>query len=400
MGDCADGEAKDCIMFSTADWNEPYWTNKQHTSMELMRQDWRILYIESVGLRSPNFQSKKDWSRLLVRLYRGLFCLFFGARKVEKAIWVLSPLMVPAAHRYNTIRKLNNLLLVFSIRRFNKSNKTTDPVIWTYHPYIFSVLSALKYCKLVYHNVDDNSAVPGIDTSYYQQQEELLVKKADVVFVTMETLRKRCAKWNKNTYFHPNVVDYEHFSQAITNADLPNHLSEISKPIVIYHGVLSDFKLDFELLYRAAQLRKDLNWVLIGEEREGQSNKTLRNLSKLPNVKLVGYVPYDKLPSYLKGADIGVLPSLINHYTDGMFPMKYFEYIASGLPVVSTPLAFTKIVNAGLEIGENTDSFLQAINAQLKRKKLTPDESKAIIADNSWRERTIKMLEILKASNN
>ena len=80
-------ESKDCILFATADWDTPYWTNKQHTTRELAKRDYRVLYVESVGLRRPRLGSARDYSRIVRRLKRGLR----GARRVEDRIWVLSP---------------------------------------------------------------------------------------------------------------------------------------------------------------------------------------------------------------------------------------------------------------------------------------------------------------------
>ncbi|MEP2944620.1 MAG: glycosyltransferase [Lentilitoribacter sp.] len=396
MGKSLNTDGYDCILFSTADWDEPYWTNKQHTTMELMRHNWRILYIESVGLRSPNFQSKKDWSRLITRLFRGLMCLVFGARKVDMSVYVLSPLMIPGTHHFPLFSKFNNYLLKFSIKRHCRSKRKQKSIVWSYHPYIHKLLDGLSFDKLIYHNVDDISVVPGIDGTYFRRQEDALIKKADVVFTTMETLKERCIQLNPRTYFHPNVVDFDHFSKASMNSDLLNPLKDISGYKLIYHGVLSEFKLNIPLLLEMAKLRSDLNWVFIGEEREGQNNATLTKLAQLPNVHLLGYRPYEELPAYLNGAHIGLLPSLVNDYTNGMFPMKYFEYIASGLRIVSTPLAFTKTHREGLEIGDDAQSFLKAVDIQLQKRKFNVDESRLIVGDNSWQMRTKKMLSILE----
>jgi len=90
----------------------------------------------------------------------------------------------------------------------------------------------------------------------------------------------------------------------------------------------------------------------------------------------------------------GVLPTLLNDYTRSMFPMKFFEYLAAGLPVISTPLDFAKEPRAGLEVGGTVDAFVAAIEKQLARGKLSADESLAAVGDNTWEHRLDKMLTI------
>ena len=91
-------EPESCVLFSTADWAAPYWTNKQHTAALLGKRGTQVLYIESVGLRAPSASSGKDWSRLGKRLVTGLRSLLMGPRHVQANVWVLSPLVIPFKH--------------------------------------------------------------------------------------------------------------------------------------------------------------------------------------------------------------------------------------------------------------------------------------------------------------
>ena len=103
----AEHPGKDCILFATADWDTPYWTNKQHTAAHLAKAGWRVLYVESIGLRPPKLGSGTDWGRIFRRLWRGLR----GPRQVSKNLWVYSPLLVPFRHDHPWIRTLNRSLL-------------------------------------------------------------------------------------------------------------------------------------------------------------------------------------------------------------------------------------------------------------------------------------------------
>ncbi|MDR3213580.1 MAG: glycosyltransferase [Azoarcus sp.] len=390
---------KHCILFATADWDEPYWTNKQHTASELARQGWRVLYVESVGLRSPGMASRRNWKRLWRRLKAGLHTLIFGARQRRKNIWVLSPLAIPAQHHRPFVGWLNRTLLQGMLRRFIETQQFAKPLIWTYHPYMLDAIAAIEPRTLLYHCVDDLAAVPGVDAEAFRQAEQKLLEKADAVFATSKPLAEHCAHLNPNTHFLPNVADADHFGRALEPGPIPDDLAAIPEPRLVYHGVLSDFKVDFALLRKAAQLRPDWHWILIGEEREGQKSGLLAQLAELPNVHLMGHRSYETLPDYLRGIQVGILPSLINDYTRSMFPMKYFEYLAAGLPVVSTPLEFTQTHRAGLEIAQTAEEMINAVERQIQRGRFFAKEVSNMIADNTWRTRTEKMLETIMPGN-
>lgn len=386
----------DCIMFATADWDEPYWTNKQHCAKALSEMGIRVLYIESVGLRAPHTGSGRDWARVFNRLRKGIQCFLLGAPKRAPGIWVLSPLMIPAAHSHPVLGRLSRLLLSLAIKRSLLGKRFTRPLTWTYHPFMLEILAGKLKGKLLYHCVDDLAAVPGVDVKAFRQTEEILLRQADVVFATAKSLAERCKQINPNTHFLPNVVDAKHFGQALQGGPLPPEIKSIPEPRLVYHGVLSDFKLDFTLLLDAVQMRPEWHWVLIGEEREGQCNEYVATLRKQPNVHFLGYRSYDSLPNYLRGMQVGLLPTLINEYTHSMFPMKYYEYLAAGLPVVSTPLSFTQDIHNGLELGHGADGFVQAISRQLLRGRFTRDDVSCFIGENTWEVRTAIMLKQLK----
>jgi glycosyltransferase involved in cell wall biosynthesis len=387
---------RDCILFSTADWDEPYWTNKQHMARELAGRGWRILYIESLGLRAPQLGSSRDWKRILRRLKRGVVAFLGGPAQVEQNIWVLPPLVLPGLHHWGIARWFNRKILDFTIRRFMGRHEFDQPVIWTYHPMMLDVIGSIGHGPIVYHCVDDVSAVPGIHQENYKTAEINLLKRADRVFTTALPLKEYCEKFNPKTVYFSNVVDFEHFASGdINTEEEPPDLKEIPRPRLVYHGVLSDYKVDFQLLLDAVATNKDWHWVIIGEERQGQKSPFVEQLREMKNVHFLGYKSYKELPRYLHGMDVGLLPSLLNEYTRSMFPMKFYEYLASGLPVVSTPLDFTKGINEGIVSAAGSEKFVNGINQQLMRGRLTANESYKFVGENTWQQRTTKCLQYL-----
>ncbi|GAA6140492.1 glycosyltransferase [Hydrogenophaga sp. 5NK40-0174] len=394
--------ARDCVLFATADWDTPYWTNKQHTAVEMAKLGWRVLYVESVGLRAPNLRSGMDWGRIARRLWRGLR----GPRKVQDNIWVISPLTIPFKHGSTWVRAFNQGYLAWTIRRFLNRQGFSSPLIWTYHPFVLQTLEQLRLghaeeasSQVVYHCVDDLSAIPGVDKAAFNAEEVRLLERADAVFTTATSLRDKCARHNSNTHLYPNVADPVHFGKALQPGPLHPSLAGISEPRIAYIGALSDFKVDFSLLHEVALARPDWQFVLVGDEREGQHNATLRDLSSLPNVHRLGYQPYAALPELLRGIQVGLLPTLINEYTRGMFPMKYYEYLSAGVPVVSTPLEFTQATRTWMEVADNASGFVQAIDKQLKTAAGQRDQVSLAIGDNTWGARMSAMLSRIPTQN-
>lgn len=383
-------EPKDCILFATADWDAPYWTNKQHTAQHLAKQGYRVLYVESIGLRAPTISSR-DLSRIWRRLKRGLKAPY----QVEHGLWVMSPLVIPFKHEWSIVRRINQGLMRWRIKRFMQRNGFDVPIIWTYHPFVLETLQGIHHDKLVYHCVDDLSVVPGIDLAAFNAEEKRLLENAALIFTTSESLQQKCSALNANTHFFPNVADVNHFGQAREDGPLPDDLAAIPRPRIGYIGVLSDYKVDFSLVLEVARCRPDWHWVFIGEEREGQNSDLIAALAALPNIHFLGYRPYSRIPHYLRGFDVATLPTLLNDYTRAMFPMKYFEYLAAGVPVVSTPLEFTARFHAGMEIGADAQAFLIAITRQLERGRLSDFEALNALGDNTWDRRLGKMLSLL-----
>jgi glycosyltransferase involved in cell wall biosynthesis len=349
--------------------------------------------VESIGLRAPTM-SGRDMRRIWQRLKRGLR----SPRLVEPGVWIMSPIALPFKQHWLLMRAINQGWLGLRIKLFMLRHGFKLPMVWTYHPVMLGAIAALPHGPLVYHCVDDLSAIPGIDTLAFNQEEQRLLTQCQTVFVTSQSLKEKCGPFNDNTHYFPNVADVDHFGQALQPGSVPDDLAAIPSPRIAYVGALSDFKVDFELIHDVASARPDWSWVLIGEEREGQHSPWVGKLHSLPNVHFLGNKPYQQLPDYLRGIDVGTLPTLLNDYTRSMFPMKYFEYLAAGVPVVSTPLEFTKTCHSGLELAETSKDFRLGIQAQLNYGRIDSESANAFVGDNTWSARLRKMLNVLRES--
>ncbi|MCX7124800.1 MAG: glycosyltransferase [Gammaproteobacteria bacterium] len=382
--------SKDLILFATADWAEQYWTNKQRMADQFSDHGFRVLYVESFGLRSPG-TNKKDLKRLFRRLWSGLR----PAKKIKNNLWVLSPLLIPRWQNA-TIAKLNYFLLTAQLKLFKLFHQFQSDLIWTYHPYVEPLLKPLNAKKVYYHVVDNITAVPNVDAKSYHAVEEKFLSQVTAIFVTSVPLKDYYESLSKKipVYYSPNVVDVDHFAKARVSQKQPNDMQSIPRPRLLYYGVLSDFKIDVELLITIAQQRTEWELIFIGDEREGQDSQLLQALKNLPNVHFLGYRAYADLPPYLSAVNVGILPLLDNSYTRYMFPMKFFEFLAAGLPVVSTRLNALVPYQNLFSVADNAYEFITAIECSLCNKKqgLSIEEMEA---QYSWKARMKQVLEII-----
>jgi len=226
--------------------------------------------------------------------------------------------------------------------------------------------------------------------------ERKLLARADVTFTTSHSLQDRCsAIAGSRSHYFGNVADISHFGAARSIQALPPELERIPRPRLGYIGALSDFKVDFNLLTAIVDQRPDWQLVLIGDEREGQADQQLADLAKRESVHLLGWRPYGELPRYMAGLDVALLPQLINDYTQAMFPMKFFEYLAAGLPIVSTPLDAIRDYKSLYRLALDPASFVDAIRATLGNKPVRLALDDPILLQNCWDTRLDDLLGII-----
>jgi glycosyltransferase involved in cell wall biosynthesis len=381
--------SRDVVLFSTADWDHPFWTNKQHVASQLAAEGFRVLYIESLGLRRPTAGSR-DLGRIGRRLRRALG----GLRRVNDNLWIGSPLALPW-HGNRLARSLNERLLRWWLKRQCRRLGFQRPIVWTYNPLVGPLIESLDRSLLVYHCVDDLSAAPHMPAEVLHEAERDLARAADVNFATSRPLEARLAAIKPDaTHFLANVADYDHFSRARATGPIPDELAAIPRPRLGFIGAISNYKVDFELIATVARARPDWHWVLIGQVGEGQPDTTAEPL-RLPNVHLLGPRQYSRLPDYLRGFDVATIPARANPYTAAMFPMKFFEYLAAGVPVVASSVPALAEFSRACELTRSPDEFVAAVARVLGGQRPVAEYCDELARQFTWEWRMGQMLEIL-----
>lgn len=317
-----------CVGF--ADWETENWTNQQQLMSRLAREN-RVLFIESLGLRRPTV-SARDLSRMARRLKRGLRPL-----GEKDGVHVLSPLVIPF-HGRKAVRKLNALLLRRAVRKAAHRLGIERPILWGYVPQALALLEPLQPCCVVYHCVDDIAAHDRIDGDAFARAERLFAARADLVIASSPPLAERMRELATNVRLMPNVADTELFASALEDGPVDPALNALPRPRIVFVGAVSAVKVDLELLGELAELRPEWSIVLVGPVGLGDPSTDVSELSAKANVHLLGHREPSELPGLLRGADAGLIPYRMNRLTASIFPMKVYEYLAAGLPIVATLL--------------------------------------------------------------
>ena len=382
--------APDILLVSTADWDNPYWTNKQHVALELNARGHRVLYVESQGLRRPTATTKDAW-RILRRLVRG----FTPPRQVRDGLWIWSPLAIPL-QEHAVVRWINRTLTQLGVTFWTAALGLRPQILWTYSPLTTEFYRLDRYPLTVYHAVDDIKAQPGMPREVIARAEQDLATRCHLVFTTSENLQSNLSRLNPNTYYFPNVADFRHFSTALEpGLAIPADLACLPAPRIGFVGAVSSYKLDMQLIADIARRRPDWTFVFVGEVGEGDPLTTVDAFAGLDNVKLIGGRPYATLPAYLKGFDVAIIPSLLNEYTKSMFPMKFFEYLAAGKQVVTTPLQALQSFSAFVHMGEDATSFEASVENALAGHGPALAKRLTLAREHTYEARTEKMMRIV-----
>jgi len=278
-------------------------------------------------------------------------------RKVGGNLYVLSPFMLPFQGN-KIIDTLNKCSVIFSVRFFRRILGFGNILTWTTVPNVAGIAGKLGEKLIIYNCTDDYSLWPGGNRDLIMAQEKALLKKADLVFASSDSLFENCSKLNKNTYLFPHAVDLRHFEKADRSC-VPHDLKTVPHPIIGFFGLLYE-KINFNLLVKVARSYPDTSLVLIGKQ-----GIDLSYLKDEKNIVLIGQVPFGDLPKYAVHFDVGLMPYVLDDEIRKSAPLKLKEYLALGLPVVSVEVKDVHKYGNLVYIARNSDDFIKKVGLAL-----------------------------------
>jgi glycosyltransferase involved in cell wall biosynthesis len=363
---------QDMLCFSH-DWNgDPL--SKTHL-MRLLARHNRVLWVNSIGYRAPT-ASAADARRAFKKLAAAVKPI----QQPEPNIFVLNPIAIPA-YGVGAVRTLNRHLLRLQVLRAMRRLGFGRPINWVFNPAASLIAGSLGEKMLIYYCVDEYTAFSGVPSQSLADMEDRLLRRADVVFASAERLYRSKARVNPNTHLVRHGVDYQHFRKALDPAtEVPEEIARLPRPVIGYFGLMSPDWVNVELLAHVARHFRGGSLVLLGKVA-----MDLAPLTALPNVHVLGRKPYASLPAYCKGFDVAVIPFPISEVTLNANPLKAREYLAAGLPVVSTPVPEVEVLGC-CRIGRTPEAFAAEIEAALADAGPSAARS-APLASESWEAR-------------
>ncbi len=343
----------DAVLLYAPPWSGPTRFSKHHLASFLARRGGRVLYVEA-PLTPLGLRRGRAFAAELRETLR-------PPEEAEQRVWVrryFVPVPYHAATRLTSRRAANRVgqsLLAPVLRRDIARLGLRRPVLIAGLPHAADVLSRVPSSLVVYHCADDYAHVRGFPDTLPAVEADLC-RRADLVVTTSETLCQTRARFNPNTYWIPNGADVEHFA---TPASPAGDLAALRRPIVGFVGGLSEW-VDLDLVADLARQRPNWTFVLVGPVGIDTSR-----VQALPNVRLLGPRPYADLPAYLSAMDVGLIPFKRNEVTFHADPIKAYEYLAAGLPVVASDMPALRRLTHVLSLAASPDEFLSNLTSAL-----------------------------------
>ena len=356
----------DIVCYITREWE----IVPRRPHMTALAQFGRVLVVQvPMNIFSPLQKPRKflKWLMGTDRLTQASETLFLARP------WMVVPYGI--AFRFPWLRGLNRWFVARHIRGFIKKLDFQAKAALIFDPAQVFLTGLAREELLCYEIVDQYASYIGLSDAQRQQiirEEEDLLRKADIVFVTNSCLYDEKSRLRSHTYVISNTADVELFAQAqAPETSVPPDLEGIPKPRIGFIGNINEI-FDYELLTTLSSRHPQWSFVLLGRvngAKEFRRSPSFRALLAQPNVHHLGWRDYPMLPSYLKGFDACLLPDVYNDLTAYVLHNKLFQYLAAGKPVVSTALppirAFDKENKRLIGVAETHSEFEQLLTSAL-----------------------------------
>lgn len=288
------------------------------------------------------------------------------ARTTEEGITVVSPAVVPFFGS-RAVAATNRKLLAAQISRLAKRREMKRPIVWIAIPTAVEVVGRLNEELVIYQvsdKYDANTMDHATDPSLIRKLHERAIDAASLVFYSSRKLFDEAERGREKSYLLEQAVDFDHWSPiGRGEVAVAEAIDRIPHPRIGYFGAIEPWLIDQELIKQAARERSEWHWIFIGNKSRGLGIEELANVHFLPPVS------YEELPAYAAGFDVCVLPwNTEVPFTSYGSAIKVREYLASGKPVVISPLPEYESMSEVLRIGRSREQFLQLVDDALVEK--------------------------------
>lgn len=347
------------LIFSD-DWGR-HPSSCQHLTRRLMQEgDHRVYWVNTIGTRPPGLN--------LLTLRRGFGKIrswFGGQRKANSSTGevsrneptpkILHPVMYPW-FRHGFDRRLNRFLMSRTINQVLEKAGETDVTAITTLPIVADLPGELPAVRRwVYYCVDDWSRWPGMDARPLAEMEAELIRKMDWIVTAGENLRDRIQALGRDSLLLTHGIDLDFWrgAQSGEARQNPEFARDLPRPVFTFWGLI-DERLEPEMVERLAQDVPHGTILLAGPVA---APEVAKRLEAIPNARLLGMVPYEKLPQLAAESDVLIMPYRKNEATEQIQPLKMTEYLASGRPAVVRALRASEPWADALDEADSPETF-------------------------------------------
>ena len=376
---------KQIVCLATSPWF-PIPTRKQQVMSRI--PDAEILYFDpSATVIAP---LKDKTTKPLMTAYKKP-----GFRPQPNITVYSLPPVLPFFNRSRAINRINQKRIAAYVRKIMKKHGFEKPLLWVYSPVTVDCVDLIPHEALVYDCVDRHSAYGGIMNPEQVDAEELeLAAKCDMVFATAAPLAERLQAANPKAHFIPNGADFERFNRASWPIAVPDEMRAIPHPIFGFVGALQPC-IEYSFVECAAKAHPEWSFVWIGGEKPGANLSALKSLG---NCHFLGIKPNDQLPQYLAQFDACLNLFAAGKLSKDVSPLKFYEYLATGKPIISTRqpdqiLRYAPLIHIADTAEQFTARCAEALSdTQPERMEARIEEGRK----SSWDSRVREMCAILR----
>ena len=359
------------------------------------RRGHDVLFVET-----GYFLGSHLWALLRGPDRRSLARRLFSTEEVLPGVRLRKALNVlPWRARSRFSNVVNCAVTAWLLRRLGRS--LPEPVVlWIYDPGSAEMAGSCGERFAVYDCVDDyaEQASSARGRALLAAGDRMAARRSRLVFTTSRTMYDRHRRLNAETHLVPNGGDFHHFARAADPSIAAADIAHLNGPVLGFAGNFLSSKVDFDLLEEVARARPEWSLLLIGPEARDTAH-ALERLGRLPNVHWIGPKPYADLPRYVAAFDVGLIPYLSNPYTRSCFPLKLYEYLAAGKPVVASGVPELEGMEPDVALVEGPEQFIASIEDALGRLGEGDRTRRMRLASqNSWETRTDRLLELIEGA--
>lgn len=277
-----------------------------------------------------------------------------------------------------------------------------DPIVWISRPDLAAAAGTLRPRLTIYHVVDEYSGYPGKSDAERARQraaEAPVLRAADLVIVSSRALLEAKRPHNPRTFLVPNGVNLAGYQRQLERgAPDPPELAAIPRPRLGMVGLIGS-TVDFDLLEAAARAKPEWSLVFVGALGGKGGGEKWRQLLAHPNVHYLGQVPAARVPEYVCGFDLGLIPYAQTGHRPFIDPLKLYDYLAAGIPVASVDLPSLDGFRHLVHVGDGPAGYFAAIEAALAdRGAARAAERRRLAAANSWERRVEAAAQVIESA--